>query len=93
MQMIQPRFEDRRFTGLCGNSPLSMKGKELKGTKTCTYTKPILEIASQRVQTGSCPQLEGLINAELKQEKSKCGAASFHEVFGKGPGNGMAPYY
>jgi len=93
MLMIPPRFEDRRFTGLCGNSPLSMKGKELKGTKTCTYTKPILEIASQRVQTGSCPLLEGPVKTELEKEKAKCEAASFHEVFGQGSGNGMGLKY
>merc|ERR1711962_237319 len=93
MQMIPPRFEDRRFTGLCGNSPLSMKGKELEGTKTCTYTKPILEIASQRVQTGSCPLLEGPVKTELEKEKAKCEAASFHEVFGQGSGNEMGLKY
>ena len=85
-------FEDRRLTGLCGDG-LSMKGKELKGTKTCTYTKPILEVASQRVQTGSCPQLEGPVKTELEKEKAKCEAASFHEVFGQGSGNGMALKY
>merc|ERR1711962_1415268 len=82
-----------RLSGLCGNSNLNMKGEQLKGIKTCPYTKPDLEVASQRVQTGSCPQLEGSINAELKQEKAKCGAASFHEVFENGQRNGMAPNY
>jgi len=90
--MVQSLFEDRRLTGLCGDG-FSMKGKELKGTKTCTYTKPILEVASQRVQTGSCPQLEGPVKAELEKEKAKCEAASFHEVFGQGLGNGMAFKY
>merc|ERR1712136_684859 len=93
LNMVQPHFENRRLTGLCGNSPISMKGKELKGTKTCTYTKPILEVASQRVQTGSCPQLEGPVKTELEKEKAKCEAASFHEVFGQGSGNGMALKY
>merc|ERR1711962_1027086 len=82
-----------RLTGLCGDLTLSMKGKELKGTKTCTYTKPILEVASQRVQTGSCPQLDGPVKTELEKEKAKCEAASFHEVFGQGSGNGMALKY
>jgi len=93
VRLTQPQAEDSRLTGLCGNLPLSMKGKELKGTKTCTYTKPILEVASQRVQTGSCPQLEGPVKAELEKEKAKCEAASFHEVFGQGLGNGMAFKY
>jgi len=82
-----------QLTGLCGSSSLLMKGKELKGTKTCTYTKPILEVASQRVQTGSCPQLEGPVKTELEKEKAKCEEASFHEVFGQGSGNGMALKY
>merc|ERR1711962_1635250 len=93
VNMIQPRFEDGRLTGLCGDLTLSMKGKELEGTKTCTYTKPILEVASQRAQTGSCPQLEGPVKTELEKEKAKCKAASFHEVFGQGSGNGMALKY
>merc|ERR1711962_1927506 len=53
----------------------------------------ILEIASQRVQTGSCPLLEGPVKTELEKEKEKCEAASFHEVFGQGSGNGMGLKY
>merc|ERR1712180_561815 len=82
-----------KLRGLCGTSNLNMKEEELKGIKTCPYTKPVLEVASQRVQTGSCPQLEGSIKVELEKEKAKCKAASFHEVFGQGSGNGMALKY
>merc|ERR1712168_171301 len=88
-----PVIGDILFTGLCGTGlHLSMKGKELKGTKTCTYTTPILEIASQRVQTGS-EELEEPIKTELEKEKAKCEAASYHEVFGQESGNGMAFKY
>merc|ERR1712179_503610 len=58
--------------GLCGSSNLNMKGGEHSGIKTCTYTKPSLEIAANRVQTGSCPQLEEPVKAELKKEMAKC---------------------
>merc|ERR1712168_1761081 len=88
-----PVIGDILFTGQCGTGlHLSMKGKELKGTKTCTYTTPILEIASQRVQTGS-EELEEPIKTELEKEKAKCEAASYHEVFGQESGNGMAFKY
>merc|ERR1712126_447728 len=90
---LSPYVIKDSLTGLCGSSSLFMKGKELKGTKTCTYTKPILEVASQRVQDAYCPQLEGPVKTELEKEKAKCEAASFHEVFGQGSGNGMALKY
>merc|ERR1712168_39924 len=92
MLMIPPRFEDRRFTGLCGNSPLSMKGKELKGTKTCTYTKPILEIASQRVQTGSCPLLEGPGNGMGLKYGGEHFNSGIAGGMGKGSGSGRGGY-
>merc|ERR1719436_720208 len=65
------------MSGMCGNSNLVMKGKELKGINTRTFTKPSLEVASHRFQMGSCPQLQGSVKAELEKEKNRMSIRTF----------------
>ena len=77
------------LNGMCGNSNLVMKGIELKGIKTCTFTKPALEVASHRVQTVSCPQLRDTVKAELEKEETQCQSGHFGNV-GYENGNGMS---
>jgi len=77
------------LSGMCGNSNLVMKGKELKGVNTCTFTKPSLEVASHRFQMGSCPQLQGSVKAELEKEKKKCQSGHFGAIENE-TGNGMS---
>merc|ERR1711862_657216 len=74
---------------MCGNSNLVMKGIELKGIKTCTFTNPALEVASHRVQTGSCPQLNDTVKAELEKEQTQCQSGHFGNA-GYESGNGMS---
>jgi len=65
------------LNGMCGNSNLIMKGRELQGINTCTFTKPSLEVASHRFQTGSCPQLQDSVRDELEKEETKCQSGHF----------------
>merc|ERR1712126_35707 len=73
---ISQKFKGE-LSGMCGNSNLVMKGRDLKGINTCTFTKPSLEVASHRFQTGSCPQLQDSVNAELEKEETKCQSGHF----------------
>merc|ERR1719167_1354437 len=66
-----------------------MKGSELKGIKTCTFTKPSLEVASHRVHMGSCPQLQDSVKAELEKEETKCQSGHFGNADYE-TGNGMS---
>merc|ERR1712066_821877 len=85
---ISDRFKGE-LSGMCGNSNLVMKGRDLKSINTCTFTKPSLEVASHRFQTGSCPQLQDSVKAELEKEETKCQSGHFGNVDYE-TGNGMS---
>jgi hypothetical protein len=61
-----------KLAGICGASNLNIKGGEPTGFKSCAYSKASLEVASNRIQAGSCPQLEQSIKEELEKEKGQC---------------------
>merc|ERR1712126_91975 len=84
---ISQKFKGE-LSGMCGNSNLVMKGRDLNGINTCTFTKPSLEVASHRFQTGSCPQLQDSVKAELEKEETKCQSGHFGNSENE-TGNGM----
>ena len=72
--LVSPKFNNQ-LIGLCGASNSNIKSGESKGIKSCKFTKPSLEVASSRIQTVSCPQLEQSIKEELEKEKMQCKAS------------------
>jgi hypothetical protein len=56
--------------GICGK--FKRFGGALNEPQSCTYTKSILEVASNRIQTASCPEMEQSVKEQLQKEKAKC---------------------
>ena len=61
-----------KLAGICGASNLNIKSGETNGMESCRYSTASLEVASNRIQDGSCPQLEQPIKEELEKEKGQC---------------------
>ena len=61
-----------KLAGICGASNLNIKSGETNGFENCRYSKASLEVASNRIESGSCPQLEQPIKEELEKEKGQC---------------------
>merc|ERR1712198_252184 len=40
--------------------------------KSCIYSKPALDVASNRIQTSACPRLGASLIQELLKEKQQC---------------------
>jgi hypothetical protein len=64
------KFYKNKLAGICGAGVC--KSAKSSGHHSCKYTKSILEVASNRIQTASCPQLKQSIKEELEKEKAKC---------------------
>ena len=58
--------------GICGRSNLNIKRGETNRIKSCKYSKSSFHVLSNRIQAGSCPQLEPIIKKELEKEKGQC---------------------
>jgi hypothetical protein len=73
IQVLTPTTYKNKVVGVCGVSSLSIKGQANNGGyRKCTYSKASLEVASYRIESGSCPALKSTIKKELETEKGQC---------------------
>jgi hypothetical protein len=73
VEVLTPTTYKNKVVGVCGVSNLSIKGQANKGGyKKCTYSKASLEVASYRIESGSCPALKSSMKKELEKEKGQC---------------------
>merc|ERR1712055_143113 len=61
-----------QLSGICGSSNLSLKGSASTNLSSCRYSKPVLEVASNMLQTGSSTPLNHFIKQELRKEQAQC---------------------
>merc|ERR1712088_420913 len=72
IQVLTPTTYKNKVVGVCGVSSLSIKGQNKGSYKKCTYSKAPLEVASYRIESGSCPALKSTMKKELETEKGQC---------------------
>lgn len=66
-----------RLCGLCGDQNLQ-KAADLRGPRQCVYSRPLMEVASYRVQTATCSALAAPIKLQFEKERREC--AKFKEI-------------
>ena len=54
---VNPSYRNY-LAGMCGRSDTKIKSAEQMGRQSCKYTKASLEVASNRIETASCPAQE-----------------------------------
>jgi hypothetical protein len=73
IEVLTPTTYKNKVVGVCGVSSLGIKGQaNTGGYKKCTYSKASLEVASYRIESGSCPALKSSMKKELEKEKGQC---------------------
>ena len=53
-------------------APQSRRTYDSNEIKSCIYSKPALDVASNRIQTSACPRLGASLIQEFLKEKQQC---------------------